>query len=152
MKNSLFRSVPLLFFAGILAVSLFQGTSRALDLGDVLEHLGKTYVAGAVTSSVLAEPADKIINSLLMRNNLKTALSTKVVPIVAVGQGTRTGMAQVSGPGELVDDVRAVLEGEFTAGRRMRGRILIPINTVNPFGGMRRVDGVGVSAVFDYKL
>jgi hypothetical protein len=126
--------------------------ASALDLGDILKRMGKTYAAGIVTKNVLAEPADKFLNGILMQGGLATSLATKVVPIVAVGQGTRTGMAQVTGPAEAVADVMAVFEGEFSSGRNIRGRILIPINTANPFGGMKRVDGVGVSAVFDYRL
>ena len=151
LKNS--RRTIIFVLAAIILSGVFGiGMSEALDLGDILKELGKTYVAGAVTENVLAEPADKLLNTVLRQNRLETSMATKVVPIVSVGQGTRTGMAQVTGPRDRISQVRAVFEGEFSSGSRIRGRILIPINTPNPFGGMKRVDGVGVSAVFDYRL
>lgn len=61
----------------------------ALDPGDILKQMGKTCAAGIVTENVLADPADKLLNGILMQGGLSTSLATRVVPIVAVGQGTR---------------------------------------------------------------
>jgi len=77
---------------------------------------------------------------------------TKVVPIVSAGQGTRIGAAQVSGPKSAVDRTKAVARIDAVFKDRFRIEILIPIDSLNPLERFRRVQGVGISAVIDYKL
>jgi len=77
---------------------------------------------------------------------------TKVVPIVSLGSGTRIGAVQVAGPKGTVDQCKAVAQLEVTFMGRIRVKILIPIDALNPLQRFRRVQGVGVSAIIDYKL
>jgi len=106
-----------------------------------------------VIASQFGKDIDKGINSLTGFKS-STVTSTKVVPILSIGQGGYIGLAQVMGPKKSVDKVQAVgqLEGDF-AGRALRLRGLIPISTKKADKtNINRVDGVGVSAIVDIKL
>lgn len=76
--------------------------------------------------------------------------ATKIVPIIAVGTpGVSLGAAQVTGPSELVDQVRSVLEVDAEFQRVARIRAFVPSNTLT---GLNRVQGVAVSALLNYRL
>ncbi|MGI6036983.1 MAG: hypothetical protein ACOYD6_02020 [Limnochordia bacterium] len=94
-----------------------------------------------------------LINTLTLNHDLANRDATKVVPIVSIGTGGYIGAAQVSGPKDLVDQVEAVaqIEGAFFD-RAFRARALVPIDDINPLGGINRIFGVGVSAVIDIRL
>ena len=74
----------------------------------------------------------------------------KVVPIISVGDGSRAGAAQVSGPQEKVDQVKAALIIEQTI-LGVRAKILIPVDRVD-YKNVNRIQGVGVAASLDVKL
>jgi uncharacterized membrane protein YczE len=120
--------------------------SAGIEIGDVL----KVYGIGLLVDR-FSEPLNKFINGLTGNHNVASVASTKVVPIVSIGAGTYIGAAQVTGPEELVDQVKAVaqIEGNFH-GRTFRIKALIPLNSKNPIGASR-IEGVGVSAVIDVK-
>ena len=67
------------------------------------------------------------------------------------GVGGYIGAAQVSGPKELVEQVAAVAQVEADWQKVMRLTVLIPVDNINPLE-MKRVNGVGVSAVIDVYL
>ena len=77
------------------------------------------------------------------------------MPIVSIGQGGYVGAVQVSGPKVQVDQVQAVgqVEGSI-ASDRFRLKALIPINTEKPsdLKSIKRVKGVGVSAIIDVRV
>lgn len=82
-------------------------------------------------------------------------MTTKVVPIVTLGINGRNGIgaAQVMGPKDKVDQVKAVAQlDQDLFGREVKIRAMIPIATTNPADGLNRVPGVGVSGVVDIKL
>jgi len=125
-------------------------------------------VAGAqlgsiVKGGVIAVAVDKFgpdinkgINSLVGQHGATTKFATKVVPILSLGAGGYIGAVQVSGREELVNKVQGVaqLEGQFklpmVGGIRLRG--LVPVSTKNPGKSIDRIEGVGVSAIVDFKL
>ncbi len=135
--------------AGILvALSLLAGgTALAVDLTDLLGVVG-----GGILVSAIAGPANDFINTITFNQKIGVTETTKVVPIVSIGSGTAIGAAQVAGPKSAVDRTKAVAQIETTFQGRLRIKILVPMDSENPLQGVRRVQGVGVSAVIDFRL
>ena len=131
----------------VAASLLFGGAAVAVDLTDILGAVG-----GGFLVSAIAGPLNDFINTITLNRNIGVTESTKVVPILSVGTGTAIGAAQVSGPESAVRRTKAVgqIEAEFQG--RLRVRILVPMDSSNPLQGIRRVQGVGVSAIIDYRL
>ncbi|MCC6446399.1 MAG: hypothetical protein IT210_23480 [Armatimonadetes bacterium] len=141
------RSVVIVFLA-IAALALVSVAWAQFDLGGLLKVGGSVVVA-----EKLGPQIDRGLNQVLGSKNLKANAATKVVTILSLGSGARVGLAQVTGPKSLVDRVKAV--GQIEAGvsvlGSVRAKILIPINAKS-ITNVRRVNGVGVSAVIDIKL
>jgi hypothetical protein len=99
---------------------------------------------------------DRFVNQITGNRTNNVRESTRVVPILSVGRGTFVGAVQVTGPKNLVDQVKAVaqVEGQTKLGSDLRVRGLIPVSTrsVTDLGSLSRVKGVGVSALIDYRL
>ena len=74
-----------------------------------------------------------------------------MVPIVSVGNKGYIGAVQVTGPASEIERVKAVaqVEGSFGGVARVKG--LVPIDSTNPVGASR-IQGVGVSAIIDFKI
>ena len=138
------------WLAGALALTILVGATGITRAGT----LDKILKGGAIGIGVyaLSKPLNKFINTLLLQNNAKVEASTKVVPILAVGTGTRVGAAQVAGPKDAVDRVTAVVQGEWEPGDRFRFRAMVPVAAFKKGGSTGTVSGVGVSAVVDYDL
>ena len=119
-------------------------------------QLGSILKGGAVIFAVdkFGPDINKFINGLEGQHNARGNEATKVVPILSVGDGGYAGAVQVSGPEEQVRKVQGVaqIEGRFKLVGGVRVRALIPISTRNPQNGIRRVNGVGVSAIVDIRL
>lgn len=134
--------------AGTLSVCGFFGVAQtqAFNLGGLLKLGGITYVVDHFGSDI-----DNFLNKLLNQNNMSTIYSTKVVPIVSVGRGGYVGAAQVTGPIEELNRVKAVaqIEAKFSGTIRVKG--LVPVDNINPLKA-ERIQGVGVSAIIDVKL
>ena len=100
-------------------------------------------------------PLNDGINKLTGSAGPGATEATKVVPIVSIGQGGYVGAVQVSGPQAQVNRVQAVgqVEGSVV-GDRFRLKALIPIDTQKPsdLKSIRRVKGVGVSAIVDVRI
>src|SRR5713226_3254251 len=102
-----------------------------------------------------AGPLNTFVNNLLDNRGVKVREQTKVVPVLSlgVGQASYIGAAQVSGPKGALEKVAAVgqLEGDFSGVFRVKA--LVPIDSENPIAdGIRRVPGVGVTAVIDIRI
>jgi hypothetical protein len=78
--------------------------------------------------------------------------ATKIVPIISVGSGVRIGGAQVTGPKEFVEQVKAVaqIEGDFRD--VVRVRILVPVSTEDIVQKISRVPQTSVTALVDLKI
>jgi hypothetical protein len=134
--------------AVLAATLLVSGTALAISLGEVLL---KTVATGVIVNAV-AGPADKGINTLLANNNLPSGTSTKVVPVLSVGEKGYVGMAQVAGSQALTDRTKSVVQLETSfLDKQFRIKLLMPMNSVNPIG-VSRVRGLGVSALIDMAL
>jgi len=99
---------------------------------------------------------DDFVNKVTQTRNDDPKFATKVVPILTIGGATFAGAAQISGPVELVSQVKAVAqaEGDTRLGARIRIRGLIPVENreVRSIGDLKRVSGVGITATVEIRL
>lgn len=127
-----------------LGASAFAGA----QLDKILKGAGV-----AVAISQFGPDINKGINKLAGYTNTEQAM-TKVVPIITIGRGAYAGAAQVMGPRSLVNKVKAVaqVEGDLF-GRVVRFKVLVPVESDNKnMSNIKRVAGVGISAMVDLKL
>ena len=120
------------------------------QLGDVLKGVAIALVVDRFSGDI-----DRFVNTLTGNDANNVRESTRVVPILSGGRGTYVGAVQVTGPKNLVDQVRAVaqVEGRTKIGSEIRVRALIPISSRNAdINSLSRVKGVGVSALVDVRL
>ncbi len=132
-----------------VALSLLGGgAALALNLG---EALLKTVATGVIVNAV-AKPADHALNTLTANQNLPVGVSTRVVPVLSVGEKGYVGMAQVAGSSNLVSKTKSVVQVETSfLDKQYRIKLLMPMDDVNPIG-VNRVRGIGVSALLDMAL
>lgn len=138
--------------AACVTVSTFGGimTANAFNLGSLLGGVAKVGGVGFLVDRY-SDSIDNFLNTLLRQNNLSTTYTTKVVPIVSVGNNAYIGAAQITGPASEIERVKAVaqLEASFNGVARVKG--LVPIDSMNPVGA-NRIQGVGISALVDLKI
>ncbi len=115
----------------------------------ILDKVLKGGIIGYAVDAT-AGPLNDGINAVTAKYGVSTTDATKVVPIIGVGDGSRAGAAQVSGPQSKVDQVKAALMIEQTI-LGIRCKVLIPVDRVD-YKDVNRVQGVGVSASLDVKL
>lgn len=114
----------------------------------------KVFRAAAIGVAVnsAARPLDKFINTLTFNSKVPIGMSTKVVPILSVGEKGYVGAAQVAGPSSYVQSVKAVWQYEDNFSRNeFRLKVLVPSSSLNPLE-LKRVQKVGVSAIIDVSL
>lgn len=74
----------------------------------------------------------------------------KIVPIVSAGTpGIQLGAAQVVGPQERIDQVKAVFQVDVEFKRTARVHVFIPSSNLT---GLNRVEGTAVSALLQYTI
>lgn len=135
----------------IAAFFTIAPSAGAFDLGDVVKTVAVGAVGGYAVSK-LGPQLNDFINTITFQNGVKYQGYTKVVPIVSLGDGAKVGAAQVGATTKAaLDATKAVaqLEGNFSS---IHATALIPINSTNPLNGVKRVAGVGVTAIIDVKL
>lgn len=134
----------------LFGAMLTAGVAHADLLGSVLKGGGI-----GVLVKQFQRPINDAINKLTGSAGPGQDEATKVVPIVSIGQGGFVGAVQVAGPQAQVNRVQAVgqVEGSIIGGQ-FRLKALIPIDTQKPsdLKSIRRVKGVGVSAIVDVKI
>ncbi|KAF1682914.1 MULTISPECIES: hypothetical protein [unclassified Veillonella] len=150
MKKKLLATVMAVSIA-TLSTGIFAGPAQAFSLGNF--NLGSVLKVGGVGILVdrFGGQINDFLNKILSQNNLSTTYTTKVVPIVSVGNNGYIGAAQVTGPASEVERVEAVaqVEASFNSVARIKG--LVPIDSKNPVNASR-IQGVGVSAIIDIKI
>lgn len=125
--------------------TLFACAYAQISIGDVIK------VAGVgVAVDQFGPEINRAVNKLQGFKDSET-LMTKVVPILSVGKGGYIGAVQVMGPPALVKKVRAVAQVETDFARAVRLKALIPIESKD-IKSIKRVVGVGVSAIVDLKI
>ncbi|HHW09843.1 MAG TPA: hypothetical protein GXX29_07710 [Firmicutes bacterium] len=131
----------------IMVSSLVPVTHAALDIFSALKLFGIAYVV-----DLCNEEINDFINTITFNRGLEKLAVTKVVPIISVGTGAYVGAAQVTGPAHLVNKVQAVGQIEADIFGGLRAKALVPLDSKNPFQGLRRVEQVGVSAIIDVTI
>lgn len=144
MKSSGWMVVAALAIVMLLSSGI---PAPAIDLGDALTAFGIGYAV-----RVFGDDINDFINTLLAQRGVDYEGTTKVVPILSVGSGAYIGAAQIAGPPSLVREVRAVAQGETRIGNNLRAKLLIPVNTINVLRGVERIEGVGLSALIDFRI
>ena len=139
-------AIHIIIGSALLGIGLFAGLHIGFAQGSLLKGL-----AIAVLVDKNANGINRAINSTLGGRNLAPNTDTKVVPILSVGQGGYVGAAQVAGPTDTLNQVRAVLQVEGRLGGSFRFNGLVPVNS-RSLTNVSRVNGTGVSAVIDVKL
>lgn len=143
---------------GIIATAAAVGGMIVGQAQPVRAQLEGILKGGAVIVVVdkFSGQIDRFVNQITGNRTNNVRESTRVVPILSVGRGTFVGAVQVTGPKNLVDQVKAVaqLEGQTKIAGTIRVRALIPISTreVADPTSLSRVKGVGVSALVDLQL
>jgi hypothetical protein len=129
-----------------LALIGVRCATAGIDLGDIIKGGGI-----ALLVKELGPQINSAINKATLQYGVEVKEATKVVPIISVGKGGHAGAAQVMGAKEDVDRVKAVaqVEGSFS---KARFKALIPVESENAVRNLKRVNGVGVSAVIDIRL
>lgn len=142
-----------------IAVAAALGGMVIGQAAPVQAQLGGILRGGVILVAVdkFAPQINTFVNSVLgSKPGSNSGEATKVVPILSIGRGTFAGAVQVTGPADLVSQVKAVAqaEGQTKIGTDVRVRGLIPVSarTVTDLSSLKRVKGVGVSALVDIKL
>lgn len=140
---------------GSLMVAIFA-LSAVVATPSYSASVATQVLKGAAIGYVIKQSAgaiDKGINAITLRHNMKSStMSTKVVPILSVGEKGYIGGAQVSGPSSYVSQVQAVFQYEKQfSNNNYRAKVLVPSSSLNPLK-LARVQKVGVTAVIDVAL
>jgi len=132
----------------VLAMTVGIGVGNAFKLGDLLKVGGIIYIVDKFSTNI-----NDFVNKLLINKGLEVKETTKVVPILSVGQGTYVGACQVSGSKKDVDKCNCVVqyEDDTVFGSKIRVRALVPCATRST-KNVKRLNGVGVSAMVDVKI
>ena len=129
--------------------------AQAVKLGDILDgDVGDIIKGGAilVLTNALADQLNDFINTVTLNKGVPLNADTKVVPLIALGSGTRVGAAQVSGPKDLVAKAKAVIQVEAKFGfKNLDVEVFVPSDSINPLK-FNRVEGLGVSALIDMRV
>jgi hypothetical protein len=123
--------------------------------GYAYAQLDKILKGGAIIALVdrVGPDINKALNKLTGDKNVPYDMATKVVPILTLGGGAYAGCVQVAGPDDRVEKVKAVaqIEQSFSFLGKVRVKALVPVET-RSMTSIKRVPGVGVSALVDLKL
>lgn len=141
---------------------LTAGAAAVIALGAFIVQPVRADLFGSVVKGGLigiavkqfSKPINQAANKIMGDAGASPEQATKVVPIVTIGNGSYVGAVQVSGPQSALDQVKAVAQLETSImGDKFRIKALVPINTDSPKGlSIKRVKGVGVSAIIDIRI
>jgi hypothetical protein len=117
-------------------------------LGDIVKVGGIGYVVEKFGGQI-----NDFVNKLTLNNKMESKQYTAVVPILTVGSGGYVGAAQVMGNKKNVQKCKAVvqIEGNALFGKNIRAKALVPVDAKS-VTNIKRVDGVGVSAIIDIRI
>ena len=139
--------------AAAVMTAVMAATPLTMAKADPFINKVLTGAAGIYGVKLIAGPLNSFLDNLFLTNHMANEGKTKVVPILQTGTGTYVGAAQVSGPAYAVDRVQAVGSLAFEWNNNVwRGSLLVPIDSLNPLKGFKRVYGVGVDAVINARL
>lgn len=128
---------------------VFGAGAASAQFGSILKIGGTALIVQQFGGQI-----NSVLNRVTGQNKLDDPNTiTKVVTVLSAGSRGAIGIVQVSGPREQVNKVKAVaqLQTQVRAIGTLQARVLIPIDS-NSLQNLRRVPGVGVSAIVDIKL
>ena len=135
-------------FGGVL---VGQALPASAQVGEILKG-----AAIGVLVNQFGGQIDRFVNTLTGNKPDGLRETTRVVPIISIGEGAFVGAVQITGPKNKVDKVRGVarVEGSTKIGNELRVTALVPISTTKAtdISSLSRVKGVGISAIIDYRL
>jgi len=146
------RPVALAVVAALL-IGTVTGAVYAQDVFGIIKTLGVGYAVRQFGPQI-----NNFINDLLANRGARVREQTKVVPILSISIGLQSpggayiGAAQVSGPASAVKKVQAVAEIDANFQQAFRIKAYIPVDSLEPWKALRRVPGVGVSAIVDIRI
>jgi hypothetical protein len=135
------------------ALAVGGGVAHAQDILQIIKVFGVGYAVRTFGPQI-----NDFINSLLLSRDVATQQTTKVVPILSISIGldapgrATIGAAQVAGPRAAVQRVQAVAALDANYQGVFQIRALIPVDSLEPWRSLRRVVGVGVSAIIDLRI
>jgi hypothetical protein len=139
-----------LIYAGLVTSLVVAATPLATaQIGKLVKLVGIFEITKRYGNDI-----NKEFNKLVQRSP-KSAVFTKVVPIISGGIGSRNaiGMVQVSGPKAAIDKVKSVAQLEQDLfGKEIRIRSMIPIEGESIVDNLKPVEQVGVTGIVDLKL
>ena len=148
MKRRLRLSVVTVTLALLIGIIGVGAPTAGVDLGGVLKGAGMVFLIDRFSVQL-----NDFINKLTFNKGVGIEDQTKVVPIISIGQGSYVGAVQVSGPATQVEKVKAVAQLEANmSGKTFRIRALVPIESKDIVKDLKRVTGVGVTAIVDVRL
>lgn len=153
MKRFRITAVAVVILVSFGMMVSMSASGKSLE--DMLGNKGGKIVKGlgiAALTSLLADQLNDFINTITLNKGVPAIAETKVVPVLSMGSGTRVGAAQVTGPKELVDKTKIVVQIETKFSQKnLDVEIFVPSDSLNPLK-FNRVEGVGISALIDLKL
>lgn len=151
-RNGVHLGLITAFILGFGAACLLRPAPAAAGgLGDVLGK-GIKIVGIDILVDKFGSKLNKFINQFMDNNDVSTNSASKVVTIVSPIGNKHIGAAQVVGSKQAVAKVGAVAQLETSfMDKLFRIKVLIPIEGKDA-SQLKRVPGVGVSAVIDVKI
>lgn len=148
MKRRIGLLILLLFVSSVVNCAFMSGRAAAAGFDT---KIFRAAAIGLVVKEASPE-LNKFINTFTLQRHVPIGMSTKVVPILSVGEKGYAGAAQVAGPESSVRSVQAVwlYEDNFSQ-NEFRLKVLVPSASLNPLE-LKRVHKVGVSAIIDVSL
>lgn len=134
--------------APILVIALMAPIATS-QIGQILKVLGMREVVKRFGGEI-----NDALNKMVKRDP-KSALMTKVVPVISGGISSRqaVGMVQVCGPRRQIEKVKAVAQlDQDLFGREVKIRAMIPIDQDTIAKDIKPVDEVGITGIVDLKL
>ena len=135
--------------AVLLAATFGAGAASADIFGSIVKIGGAVLVADKFGPQI-----DSVLRKVTGQKNFaQQGIATKVVPVISLGSRKAVGIVQISGSPQGIDQTKAVaqLSANLPIVNNVQGRVLIPVDT-RTVTNMKRVPGVGVSAVIDLKF
>ena len=136
----------------LLSFTLFVSSPETFNWNKIKSSAKKILKSSGIAAIIrkVAPDLNSFINTITLNQGVQNRQMTKVVPLFSVGKRTAVGGVQVSGPAELLKQVRAAfqIDGSFDRGK-LRVRVFVPSTSSTK---LVRVHGVGVSALVDYHV
>jgi len=149
LKTGISAKMALFFF---ISFSLFIPSTETFDWKKIKNSAKKILKSSGIAAIIrkVAPDLNNFINTITLNQGIQNRQMTKVVPLFSIGTRAAAGGVQVSGPPELLKQVRAAfqIDGNYNRGK-LRVRVFVPSTSSTK---LVRVHGVGVSALVDYHV